>query len=79
MQSKIEEKKNIGVGAAIAALAMTLDQHFPGFLKDFEQNAARTFDLVTEYWDAEELSDAGYAARAVEEDDLLNGHRRGER
>jgi hypothetical protein len=65
-----------------AALALTLDQHFDGFLADFEQNAARIFDYHDgrpNLGDASQLSVAGRIARLVAEDDLEHGRRRGVR
>lgn len=69
-----------GSGPVISALAMTLDQHFPGFLEDFEQNCARIHDLMDDRnVNDQELRNAGSCAREVERDDLNHAYRRGER
>ncbi len=69
-------------GAVVAALALTLDQHFDGFLAAFEQNAARISDYHDgrpSLGDAPQLSAAGWIARLVAEEDLEHGRRRGVR
>ena len=74
--------RNDDVAGMVAALAVTLDQHFPGFLQDFEQNAGRVFDFMGDsesIGDGKALSTAGYLARLVLDEDLKSGRRRGER
>ena len=76
-------KESIGTGHLIAALALTLDQHFENFLRDFERNSARIFDRIHEQYEdppgAEDLRDAGAIARFIENEDLEHGRRRGKR
>lgn len=61
----------------IAALVLTFDQHFDGFLDDFEQNAARIHDSGEE--DDQVLKRAGLLARQILLEDIEHGRRRGTR
>ena len=74
--------RNDDVAGMVAALAVTLDQHYPGFLSDFEQNAARIFDIMGDHdsmGSDKALSTAGRLASLVRREDVESGQRRGER
>ena len=71
-----------GTGGLVTALALTLDQHLDGFLQDFEQNAARIFDHISDKEGVGSdtggaLLEAGYLAQLVLREDLEHGRRRG--